>query len=145
MKRSVMVGFSLLGALALTSVVVAARIRVSASMLPLLAIDASGFASSESDTARPAANRLQAQFEVFSGDFAALGIDPLNPAASSVVLNVSTGGSVTLNFAVDRRVAGVGDVIFTNRIRGASAPIVPPGATGTITVNGIPAVSGTFH
>ena len=145
MKRSWMVGLSLLGLLGLTSVVVAARVRVSASMLPLLAIDASGFSTSESDTARPDRNRLTAQFEVFSEDFAALGIDPLNPAGSSVVLSISTGGSMTLNFAVDRRVAGVGDVIFTNRIRSASAPVVLPGATGLITVNGIPAVSGAFH
>jgi hypothetical protein len=140
-KVSVFV-LSLASLLALTSVALAVRTRVEARMGPVIDADASGAVRSESDTDRPSRNRLEAQFELFSMDFAELGVDPGDPAASNVVLCISTGAWFTMTFAEDRRNAGVGDVTWEISRRGSSAPVLPAGATASVKVNGTPVVEG---
>lgn len=121
---------------------------LSASLLPLIQVDASGQILRE-DPAGTTGDRLTAEIEIFSGDFGTLGIDSGDGFADeAAVLTVTRGGAAvysrTMAFSEDRRVGGVGDITFEIDVRGSAVPSLQPGDDVGVAVNGVALLGGSL-
>ena len=145
MRRTTLFAFSMLGFLALTSVVFAVRVRLDADLTPVSGINAGGRVDSDINTQRPDQNEFRARLIINSGSFTTLGVNPASPAGSSVSVVLSDGTTVALSNFTDMRVNGVGDVTWDTVIRGASAPAPAVRSTVTAMVNGGTAATWIFR
>lgn len=115
---------------------------------PLLPVDASGRLSRE-DRPGTADDRVDAEIEIFSGGFPAVGIDAADGFADEgVLLSARRAGVevyvVPMTFSEDRRVNGTGDVTWELTVRGASIPDLRAGDVVRVEVNGNALLEGTL-